>query len=194
MWCGCRDWIPPRQRYNTFWSEICREPIQFLLNYVYKVIFKDNVLIALDGRALICDFGSTQMETASGSLAGLTSTIKGTSIYLTPELIDFQTESVGHSKETDIWACGMLLYVRVLWTSYEQILIFMFRDRSSALNRGHFMVVMKFRSRFQYCDTNFLPLKILSLWTIISGCLNAYSLYGSVAGTKILHSVRKPAL
>jgi serine/threonine protein kinase len=53
------------------------------------------------------------MILASGSLAQMTSGMKGTVNYLAPELLDVTDLHVKHSKQTDVWAFSMTLYVRI---------------------------------------------------------------------------------
>lgn len=50
------------------------------------------------------------MLSPSCTLAVLTSIVKGTPQFLAPELLG--EAMIGHSKETDIWAFGMTVYVR----------------------------------------------------------------------------------
>jgi serine/threonine protein kinase len=59
---------------------------------------------------MICDFGSARMYTPTHSLAKITSTVKGTTSYLAPELIDDINPSK-HSKNSDVWALGMTIFV-----------------------------------------------------------------------------------
>ena len=63
------------------------------------------------GKALICDFGCARMIVASRTMAGVTSTVKGTHSFWAPELLDLDRPGK-HSKETDVWAFGMTTYVR----------------------------------------------------------------------------------
>lgn len=58
---------------------------------------------------MICDFGSARMVSPSCTLANLSSTVKGTTQFWAPELIE--TDHERHSKETDVWAFGMAVYV-----------------------------------------------------------------------------------
>lgn len=74
--------------------------------------FKDNIVVSPEGRALICDFGSSRMILATRTLVNMTSGPKGTVNYLAPELVDFSNPHIKHSKETDVWAFSMTLYVR----------------------------------------------------------------------------------
>ena len=68
-------------------------------------------MIDVGGRALVCDFGCARMERYSIALANITSTPKGTYTYWAPELVDATDNSSEQSKETDVWAFGMAVYV-----------------------------------------------------------------------------------
>jgi serine/threonine protein kinase len=74
---------------------------------------KDNIVISPEGRALLCDFGSSRTLLASRSLAQMSSGLKGTINYLAPELIDESNPHAQYSKQTDVWAFSMTVYVRV---------------------------------------------------------------------------------
>lgn len=60
---------------------------------------------------MICDFGTARMLSPSCTLANVTSTVKGTAQFHAPELLNYEVDA-SHSKETDIWAFGMTVYVR----------------------------------------------------------------------------------
>ena len=75
------------------------------------LLHQDNVIISSEGRALICDFGCSRMLLASRTVAQLTSTTKGTNQFWAPELISVADGEVKQSKETDVWAFGMTVYV-----------------------------------------------------------------------------------
>ena len=72
---------------------------------------KDNVVIDPEGRALICDLGCARTVQCSLSLAKLTSTPKGTQTCWAPELVNSTENPTTQSKETDVWAFGMTVYV-----------------------------------------------------------------------------------
>ena len=76
------------------------------------MLVKDNILITPKKRAVISDFGCAQMVVdISLSLGRVTTTTKGTFSYWSPEL--WQSENfVKQSKESDVWAFGMTVYVR----------------------------------------------------------------------------------
>ena len=66
-------------------------------------------MIDAKGSVKISDFGCARIEAASMSLAAITKSEKGTYHYWAPEL----TNSSPHSKETDVWAFGMTVYVSI---------------------------------------------------------------------------------
>ncbi|MBU4335015.1 MAG: Stk1 family PASTA domain-containing Ser/Thr kinase, partial [Actinobacteria bacterium] len=71
---------------------------------VHRDIKPENVLIALDGRVKLADFGLARAVTEVTSTT--TGTVLGTVAYLAPELV-----SRGESDaRTDVYACGVLLY------------------------------------------------------------------------------------
>ena len=75
-------------------------------------LMKDNILITPMRRAVISDFGCAQMVAdISQSLGKATTTTKGTSAFWSPELWTGQG-AVKQSKESDVWAFGMTIYVR----------------------------------------------------------------------------------
>ena len=84
----------------------------------FKYVNKDNIMIDVDGRARIGDFGCARTSQYSLSVAEMTSTPKGTLPYWAPELIDSNT-AASYSKITDIWALGMTIYVRKLLLSTQ---------------------------------------------------------------------------
>ena len=79
----------------------------------FNIVFlgKDNILVSNDGEALICDFGCSRMLAASRTLAQLTSDLKGTSSYLSYELVT--ERCMGHTKQSDVWAFGMTIFVSI---------------------------------------------------------------------------------
>ena len=71
------------------------------------------MLITPTRKAVISDFGCSQMVADfSLSLGQVTTTTKGTSAFWAPELWTGQG-SVRQSKESDVWAFGMTVYVRL---------------------------------------------------------------------------------
>ena len=68
------------------------------------------MVIADNETALVCDFGCARMATSSLSIAKISTTTKGTNLFWAPELLDIEQE-VRQSKETDVWAFGMTVYV-----------------------------------------------------------------------------------
>ena len=74
--------------------------------------YQDNVVIDLEGRALICDFGSARFYYNSLSIANVSSAVRGTLAYWAPELVSI-TARTTNTKATDVWAFGMTVYVRL---------------------------------------------------------------------------------
>lgn len=89
----------------------------WLLNQIalYANINQDNVLVSSSGDALICDFGCSRMITASQSLAKVSSGLKGTPRYQAYELLS-EGGFKGYTKEADVWAFGMTVYVSTFIT------------------------------------------------------------------------------
>ena len=92
---------------------VCWSRFFFLSVHTYT-LFKDNILITPERRAVVSDFGCSQMaaDILSLSLGQVTTTTKGTSAYWAPELWKGQNV-VRQSKESDVWAFGMTIYVRL---------------------------------------------------------------------------------
>lgn len=82
--------------------------------------FQDNVVISESGKAMICDFGSSRMIAPSRTLANITSTPKGTLQFWAPELVS-SDEVARHSKATDVWAFGMVVFVCCMSAFYDGI-------------------------------------------------------------------------
>ena len=70
--------------------------------------------MAEDGRPVLSDFGISRLLIHSKTFAGTTS-IKGNLRWMAPELLmaeeDVETEHECHTKATDVWAFGMVIYV-----------------------------------------------------------------------------------
>ena len=79
-----------------------------------STLVKDNILIMPTKRAVVSDFGCSQMVVdISLSLGDVTTTTKGTPAFWSPELWNMRG-SVRQSKASDVWAFGMTIYVRFL--------------------------------------------------------------------------------
>ena len=69
-----------------------------------------------DGQPVLSDFGISRLLVNSKTFAGTTS-IKGNTRWMAPEPITFdeedEAERVHHTKASDVWAFGMVLYVCV---------------------------------------------------------------------------------
>jgi serine/threonine protein kinase len=79
------------------------------------------VLISQDGRPALSDFGVSRLLNNSVTIAGTTS-LKGAARWMTPELIapelmapaDIPPKHEFHTKASDVWAFGMVVYVRII--------------------------------------------------------------------------------
>lgn len=74
---------------------------------------QDNIVVSSQGRALITDFGCSLIEFASRTMAQITSGDKDTNLYWAPELL-YLVPVAKHSKETDVCAFGITVYVSLL--------------------------------------------------------------------------------
>lgn len=63
------------------------------------------------GDARICDFGGSRIAASSKSVAKPSTGIRGTPRYLSYELVAFPDQYSQHTKESDVWAFGMTIYV-----------------------------------------------------------------------------------
>ncbi|KAL5482460.1 hypothetical protein ACEPAI_9054 [Sanghuangporus weigelae] len=79
--------------------------------------FQENILIGKNYQPLICDFGISRMldPTQSGFISAIqTDYLRGTTQWMAPELFysdeGAEATEAKHSKETDVWAYGMVLY------------------------------------------------------------------------------------
>ena len=76
-------------------------------------LLKDNVLVSPDGKPMLSDFGVSRLIVESVTVAGTTS-LKGNTRWMAVELIDTRDPLQNHqfhTKETDVWAFGMVVYV-----------------------------------------------------------------------------------
>lgn len=75
------------------------------------------MLIAHDGRAVLSDFGVSRLLVNSKTVIGTTA-LKGVMRWMAPELIEpdeeVETRHACHTKATDVWAFGMVIYVRAI--------------------------------------------------------------------------------
>ena len=80
-------------------------------------LHQENIVVSSNGQAKICDFGCARMMTASHTMALLSSNNKGTVHFWAPELLRVpqrEEEKVKQSRESDVWAFGMTVFVSVL--------------------------------------------------------------------------------
>lgn len=82
-----------------------------LLYYLVTYAPQDNIVIANSGDARICDFGGSRIAYASKSVAKPSTGIRGTPRYLAYELITLLDQHPRHTKESDVWAFGMTVFV-----------------------------------------------------------------------------------
>ena len=77
-------------------------------------IEKGNILISPGGSPLLCDFGISRVLVEAGTVAGTTS-LKGSLHWMAVELVNPSSfapeEGKSHTKKSDIWAFGMVVYV-----------------------------------------------------------------------------------
>ena len=69
-----------------------------------------------NGIPLICDFGISRMTSYTQSFMNTTTdaSFKGSLYWAAPEFFKEGVTGVQHSMETDVWAFGMTVYVRVI--------------------------------------------------------------------------------
>ena len=77
---------------------------------------QDNILVSADGKPKITDFGISQIMINSMTITRFTAP-KGGVRWMAPELLgvnldDLVSEHPSHTKATDVWAFGMVVYVR----------------------------------------------------------------------------------
>jgi serine/threonine protein kinase len=69
--------------------------------------------VSRDGRPMLSDFGVSRIVIECDTVTG-TTTLKGTTRYMAPELLSPQAaelEGQFHTKESDVWAYGMVVSV-----------------------------------------------------------------------------------
>jgi serine/threonine protein kinase len=79
------------------------------------------VLISQDGRPVLSDFGVSRLLINSVTIAG-TASLKGAARWMAPELMapdlmapaDIPPKHEFHTKATDMWAFGMVVYVGII--------------------------------------------------------------------------------
>lgn len=81
------------------------------------------MLISATGIPLLADFGISRLMTASITATTSTASVKGSTRWMAVELLKINYEatslsrnSAEHTKETDVWAYGMVIYVGVMST------------------------------------------------------------------------------
>ena len=76
--------------------------------------YQANILVSPAGIPLLADFGIAQMLCSSSSVEPTSSELKGSVRWMAIELfnVNDSEQSIRHTKETDVWAYGMVIYVR----------------------------------------------------------------------------------
>ena len=70
--------------------------------------------MSAEGKPKITDFGISRIVINSMTIAGPTA-VKGNTRWMAPELFSLDesvSEHPAHTKQTDVWAFGMVVYVR----------------------------------------------------------------------------------
>ena len=83
--------------------------VSLLIPVVKIDYFQDNILVSNTGAPLIADFGSAHLAQMAG-LVSATANHCGTTRYMAIELI--RGDESLPTKSSDVWAFGMLIYVR----------------------------------------------------------------------------------
>lgn len=72
------------------------------------------MLVSADGTAFVADFGLSHALAPTTALPATTGGAKGSLRWMAPELLDGSFDGMPFTKEADIWAFGMTLYVSVV--------------------------------------------------------------------------------
>lgn len=83
------------------------------MGVVHSDIKADNVLISNTGLPLICDFGISRILAATHSLDTTSGQLRGSSRWMAIELLSIGDSSPVHTFESDVWAFGMTVHVRM---------------------------------------------------------------------------------
>lgn len=98
-------------------SNRCETSWYYLLHFLtYSA--QDNIVITDDGDARICDFGGSHITAASKSVAKPSTGIRGTLRYIAYELVASTDQYLMHTKESDVWAFGMTIFVSLAYIHY----------------------------------------------------------------------------
>lgn len=86
-----------------------------MLIITYSFLYQDNILVHADERPLLTDFGISRLLIESKTLTG-TNSLKGNVRWMSIELLDWRVHATipqhqFHTKASDVWAFGMVVYV-----------------------------------------------------------------------------------
>ena len=104
------------QRYCPLWFEKCAFVYDYNQWPLCLPIYQDNILIGQDGVPLLSDFGISRIVENSITVTG-TSSLNGNARWMSIELFDpsiLEDSSRNHelhTKRSDVWAYGMVVYV-----------------------------------------------------------------------------------
>ena len=123
------------------------------LGIIHRDIKPENFLIGMDDKVRLCDFGLSHLAEdifATGGEFTDTGSPRGTLEYCPPEVFNKR-----FSFKSDVWSCGVLLYVMLMgefpFQSREEIVNFQKLDlvklKKSAAKRNHDINVLNLLSK-----------------------------------------------
>jgi len=81
---------------------------------IHSDMKSDNIVVSEDGEPLLADYGISRFMASFHSFGGTTTDISGSARWMAIELLFIGSEADSspsfHSKESDVWAYGMVLY------------------------------------------------------------------------------------
>ena len=96
-----------------------------------------NILIAEDGCAVVSDFEVSRLLEYNGKIPG-TNTLKANTRWTARELLGPANEKSGdrvHTKASDVWAFGMVVYVRRVTCIFDTASCGLIYDIGSAVSK-----------------------------------------------------------
>lgn len=87
----------------------------FSIVQLIKCLIQNNIVMSSEGRPMLMDFGVSHiLSTGDPMIYSLSAAPKGAVRWKAVELIyDGEEErTIPHTKESDVWAFGMVIYVR----------------------------------------------------------------------------------